>query len=68
MGEVAKKEKKQAQSFMDGLKSEFRKIIWPNKEDLVKQTGVVIVVSVILGGVIAIVDVIMQYGIDFLIK
>ena len=53
---------------MDGLKSEFRKIIWPKKEDLVKQTGVVIVVSVILGGLIAVIDVIMQYGIDFLIK
>lgn len=68
MGEVSKNEKSRVQTFMDGLKSEFRKIIWPNKEDLVKQTGVVIVVSVILGAVIAIVDVIMQYGIDFLIK
>lgn len=53
---------------MDGVKAEFHKIVWPKKEDLVKQTGVVIVVSVILGGIISIVDVIMQYGVDFLIK
>ena len=68
MGEVSKKEKSRMQSWIDGVKSEFRKIIWPNKDDLVKQTGVVIVVSVALGAIIAIVDVIMQYGVDFLIK
>lgn len=68
MGEVSKKEKPRMQSWIDGLKSEFRKIVWPNKEDLVKQTGVVILISVLLGGLIAIIDVIMQYGVDFLIK
>lgn len=68
MGEVSKKEKSRMQSWMEGIKAEFHKIIWPKKEDLAKQTGVVIVVSVLLGAIIAIVDVIMQYGVDFLIK
>ena len=68
MGEVSKKEKSRMQSWIDGMKAEFRKIIWPSKEDLAKQTGVVIVVSVIIGALIAIVDVVMQYGVDFLIK
>lgn len=68
MGEVAKKDKTQVKSWTDGLKAEFRKIIWPDKKDLTKQTGVVIVVSVILGAIISVIDVIMQYGIDFLIK
>ena len=68
MGEVSKNEKTQVQSWFNGLKAEFRKIIWPSKEDLVKQTGVVIVISVLLGALISVVDVIMQYGIDFLIK
>ena len=68
MGEVAKKDKSPMKSRWDGLKSEFHKIVWPDKKDLTKQTGVVIVVSVILGAIIAVLDVIMQYGIDFLIK
>ncbi len=68
MGDVSKKEKSRMQSWMDGMKAEFHKIIWPNKEDLAKQTGVVIVVSVLLGALIAVVDVVMQYGVDFLIK
>lgn len=68
MGEVAKKDKSPMKSWWDGLKSEFHKIVWPDKKDLTKQTGVVIAVSVILGAIIAVLDVIMQYGIDFLIK
>ncbi len=68
MGEVSKKEKSRVQSWVEGIKAEFHKIIWPKKEDLAKQTGVVIVVSVLLGAIIAIVDVVMQYGVDFLIK
>lgn len=68
MGEVAKKDKSPMKSWWDGLKSEFHKIVWSDKKDLTKQTGVVIVVSVILGAIIAVLDVIMQYGIDFLIK
>lgn len=68
MGEVTKNEKSRLQVWMDGVKSEFRKIIWPNRDDLIKQTGVVIVISVLLGALIAIIDVIMQTGIDFLIR
>lgn len=68
MGEASKNEKSGVQTWMDGIKSEFRKIIWPKKDELAKETGVVIVISVLLGALIAAVDVIMQYGIDFLIK
>jgi len=55
-------------SWFDGLKAEFRKIIWPNKQDLVKQTTAVVVVSVALGVIIALLDFIVQYGIDFLVN
>jgi preprotein translocase subunit SecE len=54
-------------AWWEGVKAEWRKIIWPSKDDLVKQTGVVVVVSVILGVIIAILDFIIQHGIDFLI-
>ena len=68
MGEVTKKNKAQEKSWMDGVKAEFHKIIWPNKKDLTKQTTAVVVVSVLLGVLIAGMDVIIQYGVDFLIK
>ncbi len=56
------------QGFWKGLKSEFRKIIWPNKEALIKQSAAVVIVSVIVGAIIAVIDRGVLYGIDFLIK
>lgn len=55
-------------SWFDGLKAEFRKIIWPGKQDLVKQTSAVLVVSVVLGIIIALLDFVVQHGVDFLIN
>ena len=52
----------------DGLKAEFRKIIWPTKEDVKKETTAVVVVSVILGVIIAMIDFIFQHGVDFLVN
>ena len=68
MGDNSKNDKVPAQSWSDGLKAEFNKIIWPNKDDLVKQTGAVTVVSVILGALITVIDSVVQYGINFFIK
>ena len=47
-------ETKKGTSFFQSVKSEFRKIIWPNKERLTKEASVVVVVSIILGILIAI--------------
>ena len=58
---------KQSQ-WIDGLKAEFRKIIWPTREDIVKETTAVVVVSVILGAVIAMIDFLIQNGVDFLVN
>ncbi|MCI7227502.1 preprotein translocase subunit SecE [uncultured Clostridium sp.] len=68
MGDNSKNDKVPAQSWSDGLKAEFNKIIWPNKDDLVKQTVAVTVVSVILGTLITVIDSVVQYGINFFIK
>ena len=68
MGDNSKNDKVPAQSWSDGIKAEFNKIIWPNKDDLVKQTVAVTVVSVILGALITVIDSVVQYGINFFIK
>ncbi|HIW22095.1 MAG TPA: preprotein translocase subunit SecE [Candidatus Dorea intestinavium] len=62
------KEKTQKKNKFKELKNEFKKIIWPDKMTLAKQTGAVVVISVILGGIIALVDFILKYGVDLWIN
>ena len=67
MADSAKKEKvAKKPSFWKGLKSEFKKITWPTKKDVMKQTVVVAIISVIVGLLIAGIDLLIKYGMDFL--
>ncbi len=50
-----------------GLKAEFSKIIWPNKATIVKQTVVVIIITIIVGVLISVIDNIVQFGLDKII-
>ena len=69
MGETEKLEKAPKKSWFTGLKAEFKKIIWPNRNSLFKQTLAVVVSSVILGAIIVLVDLVIRLGIEkFLIK
>ena len=61
-------EKTQKQSWFKGLKKEFKKIIWPDKMTLAKETAAVVSVSVVLGGIIALVDFLVQHGVDILVN
>ncbi len=67
MGEKGKN-KALSKSWFKGLQSEFRKIKWPDKGTIGKQAVAVIVVSVILGVIIAVVDLGIQNGVDFLVN
>ena len=60
-------EKAPKKSWFKGLKSEFKKITWPDKETLVKESAAVIVITVILGLAIAVVDMALENGLRFLI-
>lgn len=66
MGDSNKTEKSAKPSFFKGVQSEFKKITWPDKTQLFKQSVAVICVSVVLGVVIALLDILFQYGINFL--
>ena len=68
MGDNAKNESKPKTSFFKGLEMEFKKITWPDKNTLLKQSVAVTIVSVILGGIIAVLDFAIQYGVKFLTK
>ncbi len=54
--ENAVKAKNNKPGFFQGVKREWRKIIWTKKEDLAKETGLVVVISLILGVIITVVD------------
>ena len=61
-------QKTQKKSWFKGLKAEFRKIIWPDKMTLAKQTAAVVSMSVVLGIIIAVIDFIVQNGVDLLVR
>ena len=67
MGETTGTEKAPKKSFFKGLKAEFNKIIWPDKDTVGKQTVAVLVCSVALGLIIALMDLIIKYGLSFIL-
>ena len=67
MAEAVKNKKGGVKTWWTGLKAEFTKIIWPDKTSIVKQTFVVVVITVILGVLISLVDNVVQFGLDKII-
>lgn len=55
-------------SWFKGLKAEFKKIIWPSKESLAKKSTAAIIVTVVVGILIALVDSVIKMGIDLVIR
>ena len=66
MGNTANTEKTKKPGFFKGVKSEFKKITWPDKKSLVKQKVAVVCTTVVLVILIAIFDFVIQYGVEFL--
>ena len=60
-------EKTPKTSWFHGLKQEFMKISWTDRKSVVKQTVAVVAVSIVVGLIIALIDWIVQYGVDFLL-
>ena len=61
-------EKTQKKSWFKELSLEFKKIIWPDKMTLAKQTAAVVSISVVLGAIIAVLDFVLQHGIEILVN
>ena len=58
-------EKQKKKNWFKGLKAEFKKIIWPDKKTLLKQTVAVITCSVLLGVIIWAIDSVIQFGLKY---
>ena len=70
MGDVANTASEKAvrkNSVFKAMKAEFKKIIWPDKDSLIKQSVAVIVASLVLGAVIALLDLGIQYVINLIL-
>ena len=66
-GKASKKDQaSQVSNFLKGVKAEFKKISWPDKTKLFKQSVAVVCISVVLGLLISVLDTIIQYGVNFL--
>ncbi|GMQ58042.1 hypothetical protein AN1V17_24370 [Vallitalea sediminicola] len=63
MGEAKVVKKK---SFFKGLKGEFKKIIWPDRTTLAKQTVTVLFVSLVVGAIITVIDLLFQAGVGYI--
>ena len=64
MGDSAEKQKRP--SFFGGVKAEFKKIAWPDKQSTLKQSVAVVAISVVVGVLIAILDYVIKYGVNIL--
>ena len=64
MGDSA--EKQARPSFFQGVKAEFKKVVWPDRKSTLKQSVAVVAISVVVGVIIAIIDYIAKYGVNFL--
>ena len=60
----SKKEKKPG--FFKNVSAEFKKIIWPTKESVFKQSVAVTLICLVLGILITILDFLIQYGVNFI--
>ncbi len=65
---MSQKKNSGVKDFFKGLKTEYNKIIFPTRQDIIKETTATIVVSLMIGAIIAVLDVIMKTGLGFIIR
>ena len=65
---MANTEEKKAKKppFFKGVRTEYKKISWPEKKSLTRQTVAVVVITTILSVLIALLDYVIKYGVEFL--
>ncbi len=69
MGETSNTtENTQKKSFFQGMKAECKKIIWPTKQRVTEESVNVVVASVVLGLIIALLDLVIKYGFDKILQ
>lgn len=69
MGDSTKKTKSDKPAkpgFWKGVKAEFKKVTWPDRDGTIKQSVAVVAISLVVGVIIAVLDLLIQYGVNFI--
>ena len=67
MAEEAKKKKDRGLWFRE-MKSELKKVVWPNQQTVVKNTGTVLLCSLVIGACIWIFDFVALSAVDLILS
>lgn len=62
--ESATKSTKKKGGVIQAMKAELHRIVWPDKDTIIKETTAVVVSTIILGIIIAILDLLIKTGLD----
>jgi preprotein translocase subunit SecE len=54
-------------AYFKGVRSEFKKVIWPGRKSLVNHTGIVVLISLIISLLVWILDIIIHWILAFII-
>ena len=54
-------------SLLAGLKTEYKKIVFPTKEDVIRESIATIAVSILIGALITGLDIAMKWGLGFIL-
>nr|WP_325184126.1 preprotein translocase subunit SecE [uncultured Oscillibacter sp.] len=67
MAEEAKKKKDRGLWFRE-MKSELKKVVWPNRQTVIKNTGTVLLCSLVVGACIWIFDFVAVSAVDLILS
>ena len=62
-----KQKSSKASQWIQGLQAEFKKIIWPDKKTTGKQTVAVITLSICIGLIVGLLDMVIKYLVGFIV-
>ena len=68
MAEAQKKSENKVVKFFKEVKSEMKKVVWPSKKQVIKNTLIVIAAVVLIGVVIWALDLLFSFGLNTFIK
>ena len=66
MAESTEKAKTKTKPAKFGFWKGVKKITWPDKETTLKQSVAVVAISLVIGALIAVLDLLIQYGVNFI--
>ena len=59
---------KSRKNWFQGVKAEFNKIVWTDRNTLIKQTVVVVLVTIVLCAIISVMDAVILEGVNLIVK